>query len=93
MSDAQAGIQLPKYRCHKEVYALKINKVETTRDPHTLDYTHKLYPEDTRYAPIEVSDTFVYNRNVNAPGYYVVYADGYASWSPVEAFEEGYTKI
>lgn len=26
-------------------------------------------------------------------GYYVRYADGYASWSPAEAFEEGYTRV
>ena len=26
-------------------------------------------------------------------GYYVVYADGYKSFSPATAFEEGYTKI
>lgn len=27
------------------------------------------------------------------PGYYVVYTDGYVSWSPAKAFEEGYTKV
>lgn len=26
-------------------------------------------------------------------GYYVVYEDGYESWSPAEAFEKGYTLI
>ena len=26
------------------------------------------------------------------PGYVVRYEDGYLSWSPVKAFEEGYTK-
>ena len=26
-------------------------------------------------------------------GYYVVYADGYASFSPSKAFEDGYTRI
>ena len=28
-----------------------------------------------------------------AGGYYVVYADGYQSFSPAQAFEEGYTRI
>lgn len=26
-------------------------------------------------------------------GYYVVYEDGFKSWSPAKAFEEGYTRI
>lgn len=26
-------------------------------------------------------------------GYYVLYADGYESWSPAKAFEDGYTRI
>ena len=28
-----------------------------------------------------------------AGGYYVRYPDGYESWSPAEAFEEGYTLV
>jgi hypothetical protein len=84
---------MPKYRSHKEVYALKIIEKRTIRDPGNLAYSHMLVPEDTRYAPIDVTDAFVYKHEVNAPGYYVVYEDGYASWSPVEAFENGYTVI
>jgi len=84
---------MPKYRSHKEVYALKIKEVRTIRDPETLAYSHMIVPEDESYAPIDVTDAFVYKHEVKAPGYYVVYADGYTSWSPVEAFEEGYTKI
>jgi hypothetical protein len=26
-------------------------------------------------------------------GYYVVYADGYKSYSPAKAFEDGYTQV
>ena len=26
------------------------------------------------------------------PGYYVVYEDGYESWSPTKAFEDGHTR-
>lgn len=26
-------------------------------------------------------------------GYYVLYEDGFASWSPAKSFEEGYTQI
>ena len=31
--------------------------------------------------------------NPNQEGYYVVYEDGYESWSPREAFENGYSEI
>jgi hypothetical protein len=30
---------------------------------------------------------------VREPGYYVMYEDGYISWSPSKAFEQGYTEI
>lgn len=36
----------------------------------------------------------VFSRGIAAPGdYLVVYDDGYTSWSPKAAFEEGYTRI
>ena len=31
--------------------------------------------------------------NLEAGGYYVVYDDGYTSWSPAEVFEDGYEEI
>lgn len=34
-----------------------------------------------------------FNRFRPGPGGYVVYSDGYRSFSPAKAFEEGYTKI
>ena len=36
---------------------------------------------------------YVKKHNPQAGGYYVVYEDGYKSWSPAEAFESGYTKM
>ncbi len=56
---------MPKYRCHKEVWALKIADV--------IKYVRKHDPKPG--------------------GYYVVYEDGYTSWSPADAFEGGYTRI
>ena len=35
----------------------------------------------------------VEKHNPEAGGYYVVYEDGYKSFSPAKAFEEGYTRI
>ena len=74
---------MPKYKCYKEVSALKIAKVQTAT----------LIPEDNRYGPIEVSEEYMTKHEPKAGGYYVVYKDGYKSFSPAEAFESGYTLI
>lgn len=80
--------EMPKYKCHKEVWALKIKRVDTHEAGATL------HPVDTRYAPIEVDATFFKpNQKLEVGGYYVVYADGYKSYSPAKAFEDGYTLI
>jgi hypothetical protein len=50
-------------------------------------------PEDSGYAPFPVSRAYVTKHSPKAGGYYVVYADGYKSWSPAQAFEEGYTRV
>jgi len=35
----------------------------------------------------------MYKHKPEVGGYYVVYADGYKSFSPAQAFEEGYTRV
>jgi hypothetical protein len=81
---------MPKYRCHKEVWALKIKSVEYE---HFDDGRAYLTFEDERYAPIEVSSTWTRIHEPQDGGYYVVYSNGHTSWSPADAFEEGYTRI
>lgn len=89
-SDTGAMVQLPKYRCHKVVHALKIAKVQW----HGNSTLIELVPEDGRYAPLLRSLDWVQSRKADsAPGYWVRYEDGYESWSPVDAFEKGYTLI
>lgn len=83
-----ASMEMPKYRCHKEVWALKIKEICL----HPADQ-HTIVPEDECYAPFNVSDEYVQKHNPQAGGYYVVYEDGYKSFSPAEAFENGYTRI
>lgn len=88
------SIEMPKYKCHKEVWALKIKKVVKPFDENgrTLDYPSAIiFPENENYSPFEVSPEFVDKHNPQAGGYYVVYKDGYVSFSPAEAFEDGYT--
>ena len=75
--------EMPRYRCHKEVWALKIAKIDGTT----------LTPENERYAPFEVEQAYLDKHQPKAGGYYVVYKDGYKSFSPAEAFEDGYSII
>ncbi len=54
-------------------------------------------PAEPGYSPFKVDREYVKKRlPVNGPivgGYWVKYADGYQSFSPQDAFEEGYTRI
>lgn len=83
--------QLPQYRCHKVVGALKIARAHWLHGGEKL----KLVPEDKSFAPFTVDEDWVrrWSGAVLEGGYYVVYADGYKSFSPAKAFEEGYTRI
>lgn len=81
---------LPRYKSHKEVMALKIRRVE----PDDGDGGAILHwYQDAIYNPIKVDHLFMAKHNPSAGGYYVVYDDGYTSWSPAKAFEEGYSLI
>ena len=73
---------LPKYKSHKDVWALQISHVHSEGLLHFSD-------ED--YAPLEVGEDYIKRHNPHVGGYYVVYKDGYESFSPAEAFEEGNT--
>lgn len=80
-------IQLPRYQCHKQVWALKIKSVTGSGQDFTLEF------DDGRYAPISVTLAWWGKHRPEAGGYYVVYPDGYKSYSPSDAFEGGYTLI
>lgn len=79
--------ELPRYQCHKQVQALKIK--------HVIDNPRgfELHFEDERFAPIQVSGPWACKHAPEAGGYFVVYPDGYQSYSPGDAFEAGYTLI
>lgn len=88
--------ELPRYRCHKEVWALKIAAVtDPTEEGNETDGSRLLIFENERipYAPIRVNHEYVRKHKPEAGGYYVVYADGYLSFSPAKAFEDGYTRV
>ena len=81
--------KLPTYKCHKEVNAAKIAVIEFEADDSAkialigLDYIIKT---DANYKT-------KFRGDENDLGYYVIYQDGYVSWSPIKAFEEGYTRV
>lgn len=81
--------QLPRYKSHKEVWALKIKKLEESLPSGDCMF----HPEDGSFEPIFLPKEYMEKHKPEVGGYYVVYKDGYKSFSPAEAFEEGYTKV
>lgn len=96
--ETQGMGEMPKYQSHKQVWALKIASIEfdsdkATQENRETDGSATITPEDEGYAPFKVDANYVHKHKPQAGGYYVVYKDGYRSWSPAEAFEDGYTRI
>lgn len=83
--------EMPKYRSHKAVWALKIKSITPPADGTEGGAT--ITPEDSGYAPFYVDSHYTAKHQPQAGGYYVVYEDGYKSFSPASAFESGYTRI
>lgn len=83
---------LPLYQCHKKVRAAKIAQIKTVDEIH--DYRVLIVPEDKKIPAFRVSDAYMDKHKPQVGGYFVVYdGDGYQSFSPAKAFEEGYTLI
>ncbi len=87
MSQA-SGKCLPRYRCHKEVQALKIQGIGSGPTGHFL------VPAESEYEAIPVTEEWMARHKPEIGGYWVRYdGDGYTSYSPAAAFESGYTRI
>ena len=84
--------EMPFYICHKRVRALEIASVEGDREVHHQAIERKITFRDQSGAlqPIWLPlNMFI--RYIPKPGdFYVVYEDGYQSFSPRKAFLEGY---
>jgi len=89
------GREMPRYKCHKQVWALKISAIKRDGDgeDRESDGSAVITPAEDGYAPFKVDHEYMRKHKPQVGGYYVVYADGYKSWSPADAFEEGYTRI
>ncbi|HEC73155.1 MAG TPA: hypothetical protein ENI26_02145 [Methylophaga aminisulfidivorans] len=81
---------MPKYKCHKEVHAIKIAGAEVNKDGSVT-----IAPHDEWFAVFTTEASYGerFKGNDSDPGYYVIYEGGYKSWSPSKEFESGYTPI
>lgn len=93
--------EMPRYKCHKIVYALKIADIQAACGDRVAAPNEEsdggmfITPADDGYAPFRAKHDWPrkFHGSKDDFGYYVVYENGYASWSPTKAFEEGYEKL
>ena len=94
-----ASAEMPRYQCHKQVWALKIAAITHHENPDksgcsaAASYGATITPAESGYDSFTVSAEFMVRHRPEVGGYYVVYDDGYASYSPAGAFEGGYRRI
>lgn len=83
-------MELPRYISCKQVWALKIADITQAPQLQTNPPggSWLLHFEDFRYAPREVTHDWLVKRGAKVGGYFILYEDGYTSWSPAEAFEK-----
>ena len=79
--------ELPRYKSHKTVWALKIRAIEPYAIPNGPD-AWQLFPEESGYEPVVVSNEWKQKHQPQVGGYWVLYKDGYKSYSPAEPFEK-----
>lgn len=75
---------MPEYQSFKRVRALKIKEVHPDG---TLVFI------EPGYIPLRVGEAFMAKHDPQPGGYFVVYQDGYQSFSPAQAFESGYVRV
>lgn len=96
--ETQAQMEMPKYNCHKQVWALKIADIEfdsenARKQNRETDGSALIIPADDGYSGFKVTAEYLNKHNPHVGGYYVVYKDGYKSFSPADAFEDGYSPV
>lgn len=88
MSEGTPMRELPRYKSHKVVQALQIAAIEVHEDKSAT-----IAPSEEGFSPFKTQPGWAerFNGSEDDKGYYVVYQDGFASWSPCKAFEDGYS--
>lgn len=82
-----AAAQMPMFVSCKLVGALRIKAIAEARQ--NDEDGAFLHFEDRNFAPRFMSADWIDKRGAKAGGWLVSYADGYLSWSPAAAFENG----
>src|SRR5208282_5823858 len=89
--------ELPRWKCHKIVHGFRITRIELDsehRGPNEeTDGSAVLHHAEGYFTPVKVNHEYMHRHKPEVGGYYVVYDDGYSSYSPAKAFEEGYTRL
>lgn len=90
----------PRYKCHKEVHAVKIAAIDRDQDSDACvkggretDGSAMITPADEGFAPFKVDSSYLRKHNPQVGDYYVFDAGDSESFSPAKAFENGYTRI
>ena len=89
--------EMPKYQRHKQVRALKIKAIARKPNPDPTgrsaasSYGATITPSEDGYGAFDVPPEYMNKHQPEVGGYYVVYEDGYKSYSPAAAFESGYS--
>lgn len=80
-------MELKTYKCKKVVKAAFIMDIDQDRK--------SLLVENSKNMPEEIwpGDEYFEKHKPEKGGYFVLYEDGYKSWSPAKVFEEGYDQI
>lgn len=87
------NFKIPTYKCIKNVKAFKIKSMQKINDnDNDKDNKFILALKGDEQCVVYVKEDYVKKHNPQIGGYYVLYKDDYESWSPAEAFEEGYVK-
>lgn len=88
---------LPRWKSHKEVLADKVIGTTSNNDPSLVitDDSGQRWrlASGALYAVTNALLGRVLKGESPVGGYVVRYADGFESWSPGKAFEEGYTRV
>ena len=87
--------EIPLYQCHKRVRAFKIGRiVEPSRRQVFIGSAAAglLSSPDFRHTATVRAEYFEKHKP-RPGGFYILYEDGYESYSPAQAFESGYTRI
>jgi len=86
--EMSVSVELPEYRSHKVVRAAKITGF---RGNGNADMPDLLLGEIG--GVVTLLPEWHEKHKPKVGGYYVLYGDGYSSFSPAKAFEDGYTRV